>query len=162
MPNETPLSAWVIQNVTGRSASPEGGQDLLAEEPDVLHGQRVGHRAELEQTDQHPDAELARLGLDLADDVVGVPDDRQALFLTQIEVELVEREVFGALDTGGPRRRRLSHERKRAAVIAQELLPEVVEVRLGLLTRPRVGLGDVDVPDEMAMLGPGGPPVLLR
>src|SRR5262245_37002419 len=105
MPKEIPFSAWVIQNVTMSSVALERGQHLLAEEPDVLGGERVRHRAELEEPDQHTDAELPRLGADLADHVVGIADDRQAFLLAEIEVELVERQVFGLLDSLGARRR---------------------------------------------------------
>src|SRR6267142_6037624 len=93
-----------------RSGALERGQDLLAEEPDVLLRERVGQGAELEKPHQHPDAQLASLGLNLADDVVGIADYRQAFPLAEIEVELVERHVLGLLDPRRPRRRRLAHE----------------------------------------------------
>src|SRR5262245_54056220 len=67
-----------------RSGAFEGGQHLLGEEPDVLLRERVGQGAELEEPHEHPDAELAGLGLDLADDVVGIADDRQALALAEV------------------------------------------------------------------------------
>src|SRR5712671_4414496 len=107
MPNEIPFSACVIQNVTVRSAALERRQDLLAEEPDVLHGQRVRQRAELKEPDQDANTELAGLGADLTDDVVRIAHDRQAFLLAQVEVELVEREILGLLDPGWSRRRRL-------------------------------------------------------
>src|SRR5436309_5767315 len=125
MPNEIPLRAWVTQNVTGqfsRSATLERGQDFLAEESDVLLGERVRQRAELEEPDEDADAQLAGLRLDLAHDVVGIADDRHAFLLAQVEAELVERHVLGLLDPRRPRRRRLPEERHGAAVVAQQLL----------------------------------------
>src|SRR6267142_2959695 len=143
-----------------RSASLERGQDLLAEEPDVLLRERMGQRAELEKPHQHPDAQLASLGLNLANDVVGIADDRQAFPLAKVEVELVERQVIGLLDPRRPRRRRLAHESHGAAVVAEKLLPEIVDVRLGLLAGPRVRLRHVHVAHEVTVLGPGRPAVL--
>src|SRR2546428_9698185 len=106
----------------------ERGQDFRTEEADVLLGERVRQRAELEEPDEDADAQLARLRADLANDVVGVAHDRHAFLLAEIEVELVERHVLGLLD---PRRtwgRGLPHEGQGAAMVTQRLLPEEVEM----------------------------------
>ncbi len=94
--------------------------------------------------------------------VVGIPDERQPLLLRQVEVELVEGQLLRGPDERRPRRRRLAEQLHRAAVIAQELLPEVVEMRLRFLPRPRVRLGPVDVAQHETVLRRRRPSVARR
>src|SRR5438128_627040 len=69
------------------------------------------------------------------------------------------RDLVGALDDSRAGRRRLSQELHRAAVVAEELPPEVIEVRLGLEARALVRLRDVHVADHEAIVGRRGPAV---
>src|SRR6266481_3271752 len=45
-------------------------------------------------------------------------------------------------------------------MVAEELLPEVVQMRLGLLAGARVRLGHVDVAQHVTVLGAGRPSML--
>ncbi len=118
--------------------------------------------AELEEAHDHAGAELLHVRSDLAGHVVGVADEREPFLLRQVEVEFVQRQLLRGSDDGRPRSWGQAEQLHRAAVVAQELLPEVVEMRLGLLPRLRVRLGHVDVTQHEAVLGRRRPAVACR
>src|SRR5215467_4045427 len=121
----------VLQSASRRefssSVSPalELRQDRPREQLDVPLREVVRHAAELEEAHDHAGAELLHVGLDLAGDRVGGAYERKPLLAREIEFELVERDVLGGADHRRPRRRRLTEELHRAAVVGEQALPEI-------------------------------------
>src|SRR5213594_1329331 len=143
-PREAPVTSAVCPFIVG-SVSLQRGQYLRREQLDVLFRQRVRHAAELEQPHENPGAQLLHVGPDLMDDVLRVTDEGESVLLRQVEVEIVEVNLLGQLDDGWSRPGIQAEQLHRAPVVAQELSPEVVQMRLGFLARPCIRLRDVDV-----------------
>src|SRR5262245_5980970 len=158
-PREAPVTSAVCPFIV-RSVSLQRGEHLRREQLDVLSRERVRHAAELEQPHQNPGAQLLHVGPHLVDDVLGIADEREPVLLGQVEIEIVEVDLLGQLDDRGSRPGVLTEQLHRSLVVAQELAPEVVQVRFGFFTRPRIRLRDVDVAQQVKVLGRRRPSVV--
>src|SRR5919106_4100186 len=86
--SERPTTGIRRRRMVLSSGALERGQDVLAEQRDILLREVVRHAAELEESHDHAGPQFPHLRLDFARHVVGVADDREPLLLHEIEIHL--------------------------------------------------------------------------
>src|SRR5262245_54311525 len=110
------------------------------------------HTAELKQPHDDPAAQGLLLGTELADDIVRVADNAQALTLAQLVIQFPEGQIFSPPYYRWPLRQWLSLQLHDALVIAHQILPEVVQVLGSLSTRLLVALCYINMPQEKVIV----------